>query len=372
MELKELKQYIYDNHKIEFVLNEIGCHHVKYHQKGYFTCGNYNGDNIGACVVYDEPMLHVFNYTRKMKKNSDIIDLVVFNMKQIKNNKNFGIYEASKYLHNILNLKFRYISKGINENKYDPLSIFKKVCKYSKHDNCFNDDYELKEINDVDFYKGVIHKSWNNEGITNTTINKFDLGYDYKHKRIVIPLKYWRNGVVLGYNKRTIIDDYEELGIKKYYLTPNYPKNINIYGLYENKEMIELYGYCVIFEAEKSVLRRDSRNDFSCVALQGHHISNEQIAIINGLNIKEVVIAMDKDIDLNEVRGMCERFYLKKRVSYIYDKYDILNQKDSPADGNNKVYDYLFRHRVIYDEKEHNEYLKFRDGDLLLENQKKN
>ena len=34
MELKELKQYIYDNQKVEFVLNEIGCHHVKYHQKG--------------------------------------------------------------------------------------------------------------------------------------------------------------------------------------------------------------------------------------------------------------------------------------------------------------------------------------------------
>lgn len=361
MDLRELKQYIYENRKVEFVLNEIGCHHVKYHSKGYFTCGNYNGDNLGACVVYNEPSLHVFNYTRKMKKSPDILDLVVLNMKQIKQDKNFNIFDASKFLHNILGIKFVIKRNKNNENKYDPLEIFKRVCGFGKRKDLDCSVLDLKEIDDTNFQKGIIHKSWNKEGITNITINKFDLGYDYKHKRIVIPLRYWKDGTILGYNKRTVIDDYKELGIKKYYLTPNYPKSINIYGLYENKSLIEFYGYCVVFEAEKSVLRRNSRNDFSGIALQGHYMSSEQAAIINGLNIKEIIIALDKDISINTIREMCENFYLKKKVSYIYDKYDLLSEKDSPADANGKIYNYLFKHRVTYDEKEHMKYIESKE-----------
>ncbi len=78
---------------------------------------------------------------------------------------------------------------------------------------------------------------------------------------------------------------------------------------------------------------------------------------INGL--QEVVIAVDNDIPLEEIRHMCEKFYHLRKVSYIYDRWGLLKQKKmSPADANNKVYDYLFKHRVVYDESEHKKYLQ--------------
>ena len=47
-------------------------------------------------------------------------------------------------------------------------------------------------------------------------------------------------------------------------------KEINIYGLWENYKDIQKAGYIVIFEAEKSVLKRDSRMDPTGGAIEGH------------------------------------------------------------------------------------------------------
>ena len=55
---------------------------------------------------------------------------------------------------------------------------------------------------------------------------------------------------------------------------------------------------------------------------------------------------------------MCEHFY-GTRVSYTYDKYDLLNDKDSIADAPKKIFEYLLNHRIKYNEYEHNQYIKW-------------
>ena len=132
---------------------------------------------------------------------------------------------------------------------------------------------------------------------------------------------------------------------------------MNLYGLWENKKTIQEKGYVVVFEAEKSVLKRDSLNDSTGVAVSGHEISDEQAKILIGLNC-EIIIAFDKDIEIEHVRHCCEKFYGIRKVSYIWDKYDLLGKKDSPADAANKIYKYLFEYRIVYDELEHKKYIK--------------
>lgn len=355
MNFKDLKQYLYDHNLIEDLLSSIECGCIKYHNKGYFTASNIDGDNPSAVVIYNEPFLHMHNYTRNFRNTPDIFDLIIYNLRIINSNNSLGIVDASKYVHDFIGIKYEGY-KPSKKKGNDPLAIFKKVklC-YQKEINY----EELEKYDNYDFRLGLLHSSWLKEGLTQKTINKFDIGYSFQLKRIIIPLKFWNTGEVIGFNKRTVIDNYKELGIKKYLLTPNYPKQINLYGLWENKESIELNGYCTIFEAEKSVLKRDSRNDSTGIALQGHTISKEQVSIICGLNINEIIIALDKDIDLNEVRFICEKFYRKKKVSYIYDKYGLLNEKDSPADAKEKIYKHLFKYRVKYDYKEHLELMNY-------------
>lgn len=48
------------------------------------------------------------------------------------------------------------------------------------------------------------------------------------------------------------------------------------------------------------------------------------------------------------------KFLPIRKVSYIYDRWDLIKKgsKDSPADMPNKVYNFLLKHRVLYDESE--------------------
>ena len=186
---------------------------------------------------------------------------------------------------------------------------------------------------------------------------KFELAYSYKYHRVVVPIRFWEDGRLVGFNQRTTVDNYEELGIRKYFLTPSYKKNLNLYGLWENRKEIEGKKTIVICESEKSVLKRYSRNDGTCVALQGKKLSEEQRRIILGLDVKEIVVALDNDVPIEEVRHICEQFFRARKVSYVKDRWDLLGEKDAPADAENKVYNFLMKHRIRYDESEHKKHL---------------
>lgn len=351
MTISELKEYIYKEQKIEYILNEIGCHSIVYHpNKEFYSCGNYNGDNKGAVNVKNNEYLNVINWTREKEfgDNSDIITLVQYN-------KSLSFIDAIKYIHKILDLPFEFKNKEEKpKKKFDPLNVFKRTLRRNRMVVNVDDIHVLddKLLND---YVPLLHISWLKQGITERTRKKFGLAYSYKYKRVVIPMRYWLTGEILGFNQRTTVENYDKFDIKKYFLTPTYPKSFNLYGLYENYDSIQKAGHVVVYEAEKSVLKRDSLNDPTGVALSGHVISDEQVKILSGLRV-EVVIALDKDISIDEVRHMCDKFKHFGKVSYIQDKWGILASKDSPADASNKDFQFLFDNRIVYDREEQRKY----------------
>lgn len=331
---------------------QIECHNIQYHQnKNYYSCSNYNGDNPTAINVKNNKYLNVKNWTREKEfnENADIITL-------IKYNKKMSFIEALKYLHNILGIEYKRTKQSTEmEENSNPLLVF---TKHLSKNHKFNDVSNIQFLNEnvLNNYVPLLHISWFREGVMPWTAEKFKLGYSYSKKRIVIPLRHWRTGLIIGTNARTTVENYAEFGIKKYFITPSYPKSLNLFGLYENKQNIENAGYIVITESEKSVLKRDSLNDSTFVALSGHTISNEQVNIILSLNIYEVIIALDNDIPVDEVRHICHKFYNKRKVSYICDKWDLLGDKDSPADTVQKIYQFLFKNRISYDAEEERKY----------------
>jgi len=365
MTVIELKKFIYENNKIEMVLQEIGCHNIKYHtHKNYYSCSNINGDNPTAIIIKNNEYLNCDNYTRQneplfQSDHADIISLVQYNLRIL--NKKYGFIDALKEIHKILGLKFSVKSNNKNqEEKIDPLYIFKKV-KRTYINDVSNIEFEALDEDMLKDFSPYIHISWYREGIMPWTINKFDLGYSYIKKRNVIPLRYWATGELLGFNMRTVIENYDLFDIPKYFITPDYPKQNNLFGLYENYDTIQKAKYVVVYEAEKSVLKRDSRCDSTGVAVSGHIISDEQVRILIGLDV-DIVIAFDKDISIDEIRMNCDKFYGIRTVYYIYDKYDLLKEKDSPADACNKIYDYLFKHKILYDRWEHEKFIKSLKG----------
>lgn len=364
MAIKELKRYIFENNKIEFVLENIGNHHIKYHpNKEFYSCANNDGDNVSAVNVYNNEYLNVRNWTRSndFDDYADIITLTQYNRK-------CSFIEAVKYLHSILGLEHspRKMAKKKDEKK-DPLWIFKRIKSARRADDeQIIQTIKESELND---FMPILHIDWLREGIAPWTAKKFGLCYSYKRKRVIVPIRYWLTGELVGINARTTIENYEELGIKKYMITPSYQKSLNLYGLWENYDSIQEAGYVILYESEKSVLKMCSRdghesedwkygfNGKTGVALSGKTLSDEQVKILIGLNV-EIIMAFDKDVDINEIRHACDKFYKIRKVSYMYDKWGLLENKQSPADVSNKKFDFLFKWRTPYNESEHNEHIK--------------
>ena len=93
------------------------------------------------------------------------------------------------------------------------------------------------------------------------------------------------------------------------------------------------------------------------VALGGHSISKQQVDFIlksTPINC-EIVLAFDKDVMTKEfegedyIRAEAQKFSPFRSVSYIWDKYDLLGEKDSPVDRGVKIWKYLLKWREKFD-----------------------
>lgn len=349
----ELKRYIYDNNKVESILEEIGCHHINGKSNKEWRCGEPNRNSKSCISIKKNEFLGI-----KMFKSTDAVvrgDFITLIMEIL----GLNFVNANKYLHKLLGLKYNFKKGMSNKTKKTPLDIFKN--RKSKNFN-INDFAKIYDENVL--YESVrgLHIDWFKEGIMPFTANVFKLGYDIRRKRISIPHTKWDGGEndILGVMGRTTIENYDILDINKYMPLIPFPKGINLYGLRENYKSIQEAGYVVVHEAEKSVLRRHSRLDGTGVAICCHDFDdmNKQVAILIGLNV-EIIISMDEGVDINHVRSMCNNFYGIRRISYIWDKYGILKEKEAPADKTDKIYKYLLKHRINYDIKERKEYLKW-------------
>ena len=354
MTISELKEYIYSNNKIQDILEELGCHNIKYNERRQtFSASFPDGDNPQGINIRNNEYLNYRSFSRGVdyEDGKDLISLV-------EDIKKINFVNSIKLLYQILDLSFEFKRKEEKpKKKYDPLDVFKKVLKCNR--SVINvDDIKVLDEEILNDYIPMLHIDWYREGIMPWTREKFGLCYSYKHKRIIIPIRYWLTGELIATNARTTVENWKEFDIKKYVLTSGYNKQLNLYGLYENYKDIQKAGYVTIYESEKSVLKRDSLCDSTGVALSGHTMSEEQVNILWGLNV-EVIIAMDNDIREEEIWHMCEKFWRGRKVSYIKDDKNILSAKDSPADAKtNKDFQYLFDNRIVYDREQHKKYLE--------------
>lgn len=349
----ELLEYIYKNEKVIFVLESIGCHNITSHSLKEFRCGLPNHNNTTTVSVQKSETLKTKIYSEEETIRGNIFTLIM-------HIKKCTFVEAIKFIHKELNLEYKKYDKKVLEKKENPLDIFLKVKPKRKYTIDVN-DIKLLDQEFISDYTPNLHINWIKEGIISKTARRFNIGYDYHSRRIVIPHRYWcgSEDEYIGIIGRTILTSQQcdILDIPKYYPLVAYPKSINLYGLNENYKSIQEKGYLCAFEAEKSVLKRHSRLDETGVAVCSHDLSDEQIKILISLDV-EIVIAYDKDVSLYHIRSQCEKFYGIRKVSYIFDTWNLLSEKESPADKNNKIYNFLFKHRTGYDLKEHNLYIK--------------
>lgn len=207
------------------------------------------------------------------------------------------------------------------------------------------------------------HPTWLREGISEQSIKKFGIRFHIKENQIIIPY-YDINKNLIGIRCRELEEDkIEDYG--KYH--PLYFNNIqfshslgqNLYGIYENQKTIKRMRRAIIVEAEKSVLLDNTYNDDYSITLAccGHNISKYQINLLTRvLGVSEITIAFDKEYedvkdekaekDKKLLQDICSRYKNHAVFSYIWDKENLLEEKDSPFDKGKDIWEYLYKNRI--------------------------
>lgn len=237
---------------------------------------------------------------------------------------------------------------GITE-KMNDWDFIKQYSNRFYRKNAVLKDLTLYNENILNIFQRIYHKSWIDEGISVSTMEKYNILYSTWQQKIIIP-HYDRNDNLIGIRTRALIENEIELFGKYAPLKVgknlyNHPLGQNLYGLNKNIEAIKSKQKIMIVEAEKSVLQTDSMfgcNNFT-VALCGSNMSDFQRDLILDLGVREVIVAMDKQYnstDSDECRKWAK--HIKENiinklssfvvVSVLWDVTDLLGYKDSPTD----------------------------------------
>lgn len=184
---------------------------------------------------------------------------------------------------------------------------------------------------------------WESEGISRESLDKFQVCYDRFSDRLVYPIRDL-GGIIVNIGGRTLDPHWKEKKLRKYTYFASWGSMNVIYGLFENiKDIIEKKEV-ILFEGCKSVLLANTWGIHNCGAILTSHLSPAQLKILARLGVK-VVFALDKDVRIRDDHNI-EKLKQYVSVEYIWDKRDMLGEKDSPVDRGKEVFSQLYNDRL--------------------------
>ncbi len=316
------------------MLEDCGCHHIKHVKNKRIQCALPNGDNPSSCqVVLDEQLGGIVN-TRNDYPGGDIFSLIMYLRKCEFN-------EAFKWCCHKLGFDCSYThSKPLVNETYSFLNKFfkKSICNEKEPE-----ENTVLPDNIMDEFINIPHKYFVDEGISENSQRKFNVGYDIFDNRIVFPI-YSDTGEIVGVKGRTLRNDYKELRIPKYLSYYPYAGRLNLFGLYQNYWNIASKDEVIIVESEKAVMQADSMGVDNVVALSKKKISHEQFIKLLQLNVN-LVFALDNDVDIEYIKEMASEFKCLTHIYVITDCFGLTGEKSSPFDHGKEVWEALYECR---------------------------
>lgn len=328
MDVKELKNYIYENRYAEQILESIGCHHIKYHAtNSYWTCGNPDGDNNGAVILYNNESLICLNKTRQMIKTNritDIIDLVCYV-------KDLTFPEGLKRICEEIGMSYYH---DFDDNIPESFKILKMLDNMGSNLN-EEKEKQLKPISEyiLSYYKPYVNDLFYIDHIDYRTQREFEIGFDEESNRYTIPIRS-ELGDLVGVKGRYFDRKVPDNQNKYIYLEPCAKSKI-IYGLYKTITFIKQAGRVYIGEAEKFVLQTWSYGYRNSGGTGGKDLSKYQIDMLVRLGV-DIIFCFDKDVTKEELEELADRFPDGIPLFYMFDEDKILEENESPSDNPTK------------------------------------
>ena len=210
----------------------------------------------------------------------------------------------------------------------------------------------------IDCFTKFYPTEWLNDGISKASMDKFNIRYSIPQNKIIIP-HYNADGELVGIRGRAL-NEWEVENVGKYMPVQiegkwySHPLSLNLYGLNETKNNIKRTGTCFLFEAEKSVLQFEGFDSSNCaVAVCGSNFNKYALKILMKVaRPREIVICFDKEEKpgsedyFNKLYQIGKKYQTYADFSFIYDRENLLDMKDSPTDKGADTFWKLYKKRV--------------------------
>lgn len=200
-------------------------------------------------------------------------------------------------------------------------------------------DYNEKFIDEIP-------QEWIDEGISADEIKKYEIRIDPISNRIVYPVRD-ADFQLIGVKGRTRFKNFKELKIMKYM---NYHKlggRLDYFqGMMQAFDHIKETNEVIIVEGIKSVMKLDQFGYHNAVAAETSTLSIYQIELLIRMQVRNVVIAFDKDVEMKKIQGCVKLLKKFTNVYVVYDKWNLLDAKDSPCDKGIDTWKTLYERRV--------------------------
>lgn len=361
----ELKNYISDEQMYEFlselgaepqwsngcIINKTICHCGQSHKLYYY----FNSKLFKCYTDCGGDAWDIFELTRKVMSREH---------PKAREDPDWNLPEAIDYV-------ARYFHFAPNQRVENELrETLNEEQIFDKYDRIKDINIDTQEI-ELKTYDGSFLRNfprprilpWLEEGITQDVMNNRGICYDPKNCGIIIP-HYDINGRLIGIRERTLIEEQAE-NYGKYMPAKiagqmyNHPLSFNLYNLNWSKDNIQKMKKAFVFEGEKSSLLFASyfgeQNDLS-VAICGSSFINYQAWLLINLGVEEIIVGLDKqfkepgDEEFKKLTRNLKNIYKKYgnfvTISFLFDKENLLDYKDSPIDKGKDVFLELYKRRV--------------------------
>ena len=229
----------------------------------------------------------------------------------------------------------------------EAMAFYKQLKRLNQPRKRTSVDRTLLDI-DKDYrqkYDNEIPQEWVNEGISAEIMKEYEIRIDPTSNRIVYPVLD-NNFNLIGVKGRTRFKNYKILNIMKYM---NYNKigTLDYFtGMKQALSYIQNKNEIIIVEGLKSVMKLAGWGYRNVVSAETSSLSEYQIELLIKMQIKDVIIAFDKDVPLKKIRQFSEMLAKFTNLWVVYDKCNLLNEKDSPCDQGEKVWRSLYEGKV--------------------------
>jgi DNA primase len=344
-DLQSIKQRIHEEERIEELLKLLDCWGIDTEQGGLlFTAGLPDGTNRRSVQIKNNDYLN--SHIRSKGIEGDIFTIVSYILygseteDEFKNCLSKSKYWLCKtlnyyeYIDEFYKLMLEDPSEKVNYNKW--LHGIQK----NRSKNQTNLANEVLSPSILDDYIMLPHIKWLDEGINYHTQVEFQVGFDVRSERIIFGI-HDKHGNLIGVKGRYVGSVKEIKDNYKYIYLHPCNKSIELFNLHRALPYIKETKEVIVVEGAKTCMILHQWGYKNVVSIEGDSITSQQIKLIKELGIDiKVTFAWDKDKDIEFITRQISQ--LRGRMKYVlYDKFDLFEEKNSPADKGKEVFEKL-------------------------------